>query len=241
MGQSQSSVASDGEGTNKAPSPSTATRNSSSLSSPSMEDLIAEAMSEAGDENETLDQKAQRALECPCVADLRKGPCGFQFSEAFVCFIKSTAEEKGSDCVRPFVALQNCIRANPDAFSKEVLEEKDDDEVYLLRLGSLNSSDFQFNKRMNMIVEIGFLWEVRERSKSRFIHLASRYFYYSWLDWLLLSCVVSACPELEFPNCFDHDSLHLRPQMQFSVYNLSDFKPVVAGVLLGSFCVAAVL
>ncbi|KAK8944908.1 hypothetical protein KSP39_PZI008412 [Platanthera zijinensis] len=129
MGQSQSSVASDDEGTNKAPSPSTATPNSSSPSSPSMEDLIAEAMSEADDENETLDQKAQRALECPCVADLRKGPCGSQFSEAFVCFIKSTAEEKGSDCVRPFVALQNCIRANPDAFSKEVLEEKDDDEV----------------------------------------------------------------------------------------------------------------
>ncbi|TXG57437.1 hypothetical protein EZV62_018750 [Acer yangbiense] len=35
-------------------------------------------------------------------------------------------ENEGSDCVHPFVALQNCIKANPDAFSKEVLE---DDEV----------------------------------------------------------------------------------------------------------------
>ncbi|KAI0500906.1 hypothetical protein KFK09_019124 [Dendrobium nobile] len=129
MGQSQSGFASDDEG-KKMPSPSTVTRTSSSASPPSMEDLIAEATAEGGDENETLDQKAQRALECPCVADLRKGPCGSQFSEAFVCFIKSTAEEKGSDCVNPFVALQNCIRSNPDAFSKDVLEDEDqEDEV----------------------------------------------------------------------------------------------------------------
>jgi hypothetical protein len=33
---------------------------------------------------------------------------------------------KGSDCVHPFVALQNCIKANPSAFSKDILEE---DEV----------------------------------------------------------------------------------------------------------------
>lgn len=37
---------------------------------------------------------AQKALECPCIADLRSGPCGFQFSEAFLCFLKSTSEEK---------------------------------------------------------------------------------------------------------------------------------------------------
>ncbi|KAG0498797.1 hypothetical protein HPP92_003488 [Vanilla planifolia] len=83
-----------------------------------------EATANGEEENESLDQKAQRALECPCVADLRKGPCGSQFSEALVCFIKSTADEKGSDCVNPFVALQNCIRAHPDAFSKDVLEEE---------------------------------------------------------------------------------------------------------------------
>ncbi|XP_020574179.1 mitochondrial intermembrane space import and assembly protein 40 homolog [Phalaenopsis equestris] len=126
MGQSQSGLASEDEG-KKTPSTSTVTPNSLS-STPSMEDLIAEATAEGGDENETLDQKAQRALECPCVADLRKGPCGSHFSEAFVCFIKSTAEEKGSDCVSPFVALQNCIRANPDAFSKDILEAEDDKE-----------------------------------------------------------------------------------------------------------------
>ncbi|KAH7521278.1 hypothetical protein FEM48_Zijuj07G0016000 [Ziziphus jujuba var. spinosa] len=89
-------------------------------------DKVREAAAYGNDGNESLDAKAQKALECPCIADLRSGPCGAQFSEAFLCFLKSTAEEKGSDCVNPFVALQNCSKANPDAFSKDVLEE---DEV----------------------------------------------------------------------------------------------------------------
>ncbi|XP_024007400.1 mitochondrial intermembrane space import and assembly protein 40 homolog isoform X2 [Eutrema salsugineum] len=86
------------------------------------------AYGEDDNENESLEEKAQRALDCPCVADLRNGPCGSQFTEAFLCFLKSTAEEKGSDCVHPFVALQSCIKANPGAFSKEVLEDKEDTE-----------------------------------------------------------------------------------------------------------------
>lgn len=109
---------------------STHTAASTAESAPSsLEILLAEATNYGGnDENESLDVKAQRALECPCVADLRKGPCGTQFSEAFVCFIKSTAEEKGSDCVSPFIALQNCIKANPDAFSKDIMEEEETKE-----------------------------------------------------------------------------------------------------------------
>ncbi|XP_058097788.1 mitochondrial intermembrane space import and assembly protein 40 homolog [Magnolia sinica] len=98
----------------------------------SMEDLIAEAVAFGGNQDESLDVRAQKALECPCVANLRSGPCGTQFSEAFLCFLKSTAEEKGSDCVNPFVALQNCIKVNPDAFSKDVLdgeESKKEEEV----------------------------------------------------------------------------------------------------------------
>ncbi|CAA3019108.1 mitochondrial intermembrane space import and assembly 40 homolog isoform X2 [Olea europaea subsp. europaea] len=51
---------------------------------------------------------------------------GTQFSNAYVCFLKSPAEGKGRESVHPFVALQNCIKANPDAFSEDILE---DDEV----------------------------------------------------------------------------------------------------------------
>ncbi|KAK9117798.1 hypothetical protein Scep_015891 [Stephania cephalantha] len=80
-------------------------------------------------QNESLDAMAERALQCPCVAELRSGPCGSNFSDAFLCFIKSTSQEKGSDCVHPFVALQKCIKANPNAFSKDVLDNAEGRET----------------------------------------------------------------------------------------------------------------
>ncbi|KAI5575703.1 hypothetical protein BDE02_10G228900 [Populus trichocarpa] len=117
MGQAQSEVA---------PSDTADQMEPHFSSSPSMESLLAEAVAYGNDENESLEAKAQKALECPCIADLRNGPCGVQFSESFLCFLKSTSEEKGSDCVHPFVALQNCIKANPNAFSKDILEEAEE-------------------------------------------------------------------------------------------------------------------
>ncbi|XP_074286815.1 mitochondrial intermembrane space import and assembly protein 40 homolog [Silene latifolia] len=114
MGQSQSDTAAiDDTTSNHIPPPS------------SMDSLIAEAVAYADDENASVDVKAAKALECPRIADLRKGPCGNQFSEAFLCFLKSSAEEKGSDCVNPFVALQNCVKANPNAFPKDVDEDEE--------------------------------------------------------------------------------------------------------------------
>ncbi|KAJ7954643.1 mitochondrial intermembrane space import and assembly protein 40 [Quillaja saponaria] len=122
MGQTQSAEAAVAD----EPEP----RNNSDVNSNrnSMESLIAEAVAYGSDETESLEAKAQKALECPCIADLRSGPCGDQFSEAFLCFLKSTSEEKGSDCVHPFVALQNCIKVNPNAFSKDILDEDEGKE-----------------------------------------------------------------------------------------------------------------
>lgn len=95
----------------------------------SLEALAAEAMSFGENDNEeSIDVKVQKALECPCIADLKHGPCGSGFVDAFSCFLRSTEEEKGSDCVKPFIALQNCIKENPAAFSKEILEEEENDE-----------------------------------------------------------------------------------------------------------------
>ncbi|GMJ03414.1 mitochondrial intermembrane space assembly machinery 40 [Hibiscus trionum] len=91
----------------------------------SMDSILAEAAAYGNDDNQSLEAQAQKALDCPCVAELRNGACGAQFTEAFLCFLKSTAEEKGSDCVHPFVALQTCIKGNPDAFPKTVMEDKE--------------------------------------------------------------------------------------------------------------------
>ncbi|KAJ4900403.1 Cox19-like CHCH family protein [Raphanus sativus] len=127
MGQAQSNENS--ASTSNTPPPSTnSPRDSDDTSSSPMGSLLAEAAAfgEGDNENESLEAKAQKALDCPCIADLRNGSCGSQFTEAFRCFLMSSAEEKGSDCVHPFVALQSCIKANPNAFSKEVLEDKEE-------------------------------------------------------------------------------------------------------------------
>ncbi|KAK4608789.1 hypothetical protein RGQ29_002259 [Quercus rubra] len=127
MGQVQSEAAAAVDSLGEQLSPAvTPQSDSHATSSINLDSLIAEAAAYGNDGNESLEAKAQKALECPCIADLRNGQCGFQFSEAFLCFLKSTAEEKGSDCVHPFVALQKCIKAYPSAFSKDILEE---DEV----------------------------------------------------------------------------------------------------------------
>nr|CAD1844357.1 unnamed protein product [Ananas comosus var. bracteatus] len=131
MGQAQSFTAADNRQISPPPPPpptTTTTTVEPPPPPPSMEALVSEAMAfgEDGSE-ESLDAKVQKALECPCVAGLRSGPCGAQFTEAFACFLRSTAEEQGSDCVSPFIALQNCIKANPNAFSKDVLDEEEED------------------------------------------------------------------------------------------------------------------
>ncbi|KAE8717101.1 hypothetical protein F3Y22_tig00110059pilonHSYRG00027 [Hibiscus syriacus] len=74
----------------------------------SMDSILAEAAAYGNDENQSLKAQAQKTLDCPCVAELRD--CGAQFTEAFLCLLKSTAEEKDSDCVHPFVALKTCIK-----------------------------------------------------------------------------------------------------------------------------------
>ncbi|KAL2336434.1 hypothetical protein Fmac_010880 [Flemingia macrophylla] len=106
------------------------TTNNNDFSNPTcLESALAEAAAYGSQQHpESVEAMAQKALECPCIADLRTGPCGSQFSEAFLCFLKSTTEEKGSDCVHPFVALQSCIKANPNAFSEDIIGEDESKE-----------------------------------------------------------------------------------------------------------------
>ncbi len=64
-----------------------------------------------------LDRAVEEALSCPCVADLKDGPCGKSFVAAFGCFIRSTADEKvrapaaadGRAC-GPLCADGKCVR-----------------------------------------------------------------------------------------------------------------------------------
>ncbi len=58
------------------------------------------------------------------------GPCGPQFIDAFRCFLDSKEEEKGSDCIESFQAMQLCFHEHPEHY-KEFLgdDEKETDEL----------------------------------------------------------------------------------------------------------------
>mmetsp|Transcript_19992 Transcript_19992/g.27683 ORF Transcript_19992/g.27683 Transcript_19992/m.27683 type:complete len:104 (-) Transcript_19992:206-517(-) len=66
---------------------------------------------------EDYDKLVAEALACPCVTDIKEGACGQPFVESFSCFIRSQAEEKGSDCINVFQGLQECMANNAEALS----------------------------------------------------------------------------------------------------------------------------
>jgi intermembrane space import and assembly protein 40 len=51
------------------------------------------------------EQAIKSALDCPCVSDLKGGPCGAPFVLAFSCFHRSTADPRGCDCLQENLAF----------------------------------------------------------------------------------------------------------------------------------------
>lgn len=56
-----------------------------------------------------LNQKVEEALACPCLDDLKEGPCGKSFVAAFSCFLKSQAEEKASSMCLPHDVMEHMV------------------------------------------------------------------------------------------------------------------------------------
>lgn len=106
-----------------------------------MEALAAEATRDMGAATtpEELNQKVEEALACPCLDDLKDGPCGPSFVAAFSCFLKSTASEKGTDCVASFQAMQQCMVKHPQAFAEYVQAKDADTEQKVNAIGLLKS------------------------------------------------------------------------------------------------------
>lgn len=46
------------------------------------------------EEEQRIQQQIDEALACPCVEDLRSGPCGKTFVAAFSCFLRHQAIHK---------------------------------------------------------------------------------------------------------------------------------------------------
>ena len=72
---------------------------------------------------EALEARVQEALACPCVADLRDGPCGPSFVAAFSCFLRAQAGPPdpagvaAPACLPAFKGLQACMVRHPEAFT----------------------------------------------------------------------------------------------------------------------------
>ena len=58
--------------------------------------------------------------DCPCLQAAIAPPCGEAFKAAFTCFVASKTEPKGSDCLGFFSAMQDCYRAHPEIYMKDV-------------------------------------------------------------------------------------------------------------------------
>lgn len=61
--------------------------------------------------------------DCPCLGGMADGPCGEEFKAAFSCFVYSTEEPKGIECLEKFQNMQNCFRKYPEVYAEELREE----------------------------------------------------------------------------------------------------------------------
>jgi len=57
---------------------------------------------EAGQEGAFNPETGEINWDCPCLGGMATGPCGEQFKAAFSCFVFSTEEPKGMDCIDKF-------------------------------------------------------------------------------------------------------------------------------------------
>lgn len=63
---------------------------------------VQELEDEAGQQGAFNPETGEINWDCPCLGGMATGPCGEQFKAAFSCFVYSTEDPKGMDCVDKF-------------------------------------------------------------------------------------------------------------------------------------------
>jgi len=107
----------------------------------------ASAAPPAGNESAALDRRVEEALACPCVADLRDGPCGPSFVNAFSCFLRAQAGPPdpagvaAPACLPAFKALQACMVRHPEAFTDFVQSKDKSDALFDAAAGAGNDGN----------------------------------------------------------------------------------------------------
>ena len=98
---------------------------------------------EAGQQGAFNPETGEINWDCPCLGGMADGPCGPEFKAAFSCFVYSTEEPKGVECIDKFKyvisaitqnleltrnrGMQDCFRQHPEMYASEL--EDDEDEV----------------------------------------------------------------------------------------------------------------
>ncbi|EXJ77093.1 hypothetical protein A1O3_10251 [Capronia epimyces CBS 606.96] len=103
-------------------STSVSAQESESLPGESPEELEEEAASQGAFNPET----GEINWDCPCLGGMAHGPCGPEFREAFSCFVFSTEEPKGMECIDKFQNMQQCFQRYPEVYKGEL---EDDEEL----------------------------------------------------------------------------------------------------------------
>ncbi|EEP81519.1 coiled-coil-helix-coiled-coil-helix domain-containing protein 4 [Uncinocarpus reesii 1704] len=84
---------------------------------------------EAGQEGAFNPETGEINWDCPCLGGMAHGPCGEDFKEAFSCFVYSTEEPKGMDCIDKFKNMQDCFRLHPEIYGSELDEDEVDEQL----------------------------------------------------------------------------------------------------------------
>ncbi|KAK2606019.1 Oxidoreductase [Conoideocrella luteorostrata] len=79
---------------------------------------------EAGQQGAFNPETGEINWDCPCLGGMADGPCGEQFKTAFSCFVYSTEEPKGMDCIEKFQGMQECFREYPDIYGAELSDDE---------------------------------------------------------------------------------------------------------------------
>ena len=77
---------------------------------------------EAGQEGAFNPETGEINWDCPCLGGMAHGPCGEEFREAFSCFVHSTEEPKGMECIEKFKYVFECYWSADPALGIEEVE-----------------------------------------------------------------------------------------------------------------------
>ncbi|KAI6345144.1 hypothetical protein MCOR25_011050 [Pyricularia grisea] len=77
---------------------------------------------EAGQQGAFNPETGEINWDCPCLGGMADGPCGEEFKAAFSCFVYSTEEPKGMDCIEKFQGMQDCFKKYPEVYGAELAD-----------------------------------------------------------------------------------------------------------------------